>query len=298
MSLGQYIRDLVDELTEGRHSVLRETADQLRVQTFGSTKIEADSAVAAQTAISLHLAPKAAIALQALLQIRLQKIDMSALINKPEELFLSEVEWAGKGLREKRKLQQKTETVSHKRLCLDDEAMEVEEEEEKQGANTSATTAAFEMEGPEELAEVLGYVSELILELNRRVYAVSAENDMANAHQKPTPTLDTSRGNDDVDGKTDSTTRHTTPVTSTSEEDPTLRKLRLNLLALAKRAPLDTIARLPLELVPEHIRHYIPTLDASTSTTPSASTAGATTPSYTPTSTVTTAAASPVSSNS
>lgn len=297
MSLGQYIQNLVDELTEGRHSILRGTADQLRDQAYGSAKIETDSMIAAQTAISLHLAPRAAIALQALLQIRLQKIDMSALINKPEELFLSEEEWAGKGLREKRKFQQKTEAVSQKRVRLDDEAMEVEEEE-KHGVNTGTTTAAFEMEGPEELAEVLGYASELILELNQRVYAVPAGNGVVNGHQNPTPTLDTPRGSDDVDGKTDSTTRHTTPMSSTPEEDPTLRKLRLNLLALAKRAPLDTIARLPLELVPEHIRHYIPTLDASTSTTPSASITGATTPSYTPTSTVTTAAGSPVSSNS
>ena len=27
-----------------------------------------------------------------------------------------------------------------------------------------------------------------------------------------------------------------------------------------KRAPLDTIARLPVDLVPEHIRQYVPTL--------------------------------------
>jgi len=42
------------------------------------------------------------------------------------------------------------------------------------------------------------------------------------------------------------------------EENPRLRDLRLNLLALAKRAPLDKIQRLPAELVPEHIRHYVP----------------------------------------
>jgi bromodomain-containing protein 7/9 len=43
-------------------------------------------------------------------------------------------------------------------------------------------------------------------------------------------------------------------------EDALTRNLRLNLLALAKRAPLDTIARLPMDLVPEHIRHFVPTL--------------------------------------
>lgn len=44
------------------------------------------------------------------------------------------------------------------------------------------------------------------------------------------------------------------------EEDARLRELRLNLLALAKRAPLDKIQRLPAELVPEHIRHFVPTV--------------------------------------
>lgn len=39
----------------------------------------------------------------------------------------------------------------------------------------------------------------------------------------------------------------------TSQEDPVLRNLRLNLLALAKRAPLDTLALLPRDLIPEHI---------------------------------------------
>ncbi|KAJ3724842.1 hypothetical protein C8R42DRAFT_662741 [Lentinula raphanica] len=47
------------------------------------------------------------------------------------------------------------------------------------------------------------------------------------------------------------------------QEDPVLRNIRLNLLALAKRAPLDTVALLPRELIPERIRHVIPALTAS-----------------------------------
>ena len=46
------------------------------------------------------------------------------------------------------------------------------------------------------------------------------------------------------------------------DEDPVLKKLRLNLLALAKRAPLDQIMKLPPELVPAHLRHIVPTADA------------------------------------
>ncbi|KAI0750376.1 hypothetical protein C8Q74DRAFT_364477 [Fomes fomentarius] len=46
-----------------------------------------------------------------------------------------------------------------------------------------------------------------------------------------------------------------------NEEEPAMKKLRLNLLALAKRAPLDQIMKLPPELVPAHLRHIVPTTD-------------------------------------
>lgn len=44
-----------------------------------------------------------------------------------------------------------------------------------------------------------------------------------------------------------------------TEEDPLVKRLRMNLLAVAKRAPLDKIAKLPVELVPEDIRGIVPT---------------------------------------
>lgn len=37
-------------------------------------------------------------------------------------------------------------------------------------------------------------------------------------------------------------------------------ELRMNLIALAKRAPLDQIAKIPQELVPPHLRDLIPTI--------------------------------------
>ncbi|KAI6141725.1 hypothetical protein BKA82DRAFT_1006559 [Pisolithus tinctorius] len=42
-------------------------------------------------------------------------------------------------------------------------------------------------------------------------------------------------------------------------EEPLTKRIRLNLLALAKRAPLDKIAPLPAQLVPEGIRAMVPT---------------------------------------
>jgi bromodomain-containing protein 7/9 len=45
-----------------------------------------------------------------------------------------------------------------------------------------------------------------------------------------------------------------------AEDDLVIKKLRLTLLALAKRAPLDKIAPLPAALVPAHIRKIVPTV--------------------------------------
>jgi len=255
MLLNQYIQGIVDELTEGRHSLLSETARQLQFQTCSPlSKPDLNFPLAVQTATSLNLAPRATIALQALLQIKSQKIDMGALINKPEELFLSEEEWAGKGLREKRKVTTH-ETHARKRPKHEESSREMESAQNSimhinggkttsQSSLDSVTNASHpEMEGPEELAEVLDYVADLITELNR--------------HMK-----DTGDKSPLLMGLS-ATSGGTSDKSLTTGEDATMRNLRLNLLALAKRAPLDTIAHLPLELIPEHIRPCIPTLDAS-----------------------------------
>lgn len=61
------------------------------------------------------------------------------------------------------------------------------------------------------------------------------------------------------------TTAEPTPTSvqaTTDGEDPLLREVRLNLIALAKRAPLDRIAPMPahlVQLVPAHLRAGIPT---------------------------------------
>jgi bromodomain-containing protein 7/9 len=108
-------------------------------------------------------------------------------------------------------------------------AVKREEEEEEAPAEISKPRITeYEMEGPEELSEVLDYVAGVIVELDKR--------NRANGNEVKR----------DLD--------------SSESEDPLIRNLRLNLLALAKRAPLDTIARLPMDLVPEHIRHFVPTL--------------------------------------
>lgn len=178
-------------LTEGRHALLQRTALELITPTPSAVKPEDgtftnpdDDKLPALVSAALHVRPRAAAALAALLQIHTHKIDMAALIHTPAELDQSETEWAGKGL-------------AHN--------------------------------GPPEMNVVLDYVADAICHLQaERDGLVKVEADV---------------GMDEGTG-----------------ESAVVRNLRLNLLALVKRAPLDTIARLPVDLVPEHIRQFVPTL--------------------------------------
>lgn len=243
-------------MTEGRHSLLRETAHQLSKQrddlgTYSlnlkrqiddDDAMELSSSVAAQVRTSLDVYPAATQALLALLQINTHKIDMSALIKTPEELFLSDQEWAGN-------------TPKKPRLeaeVAQDEAMDVDGD-----GGSSLNGAAVEVEGPEQLSEVLKYVADVISDLSHRVESKSNLPHNDNAHKVADGAV---KQEDSSPIRTTLPNHHTSGVVGGAIEDPIMRNLRLNLLALAKRAPLDTIARLPRDLVPEHIRHFIPTL--------------------------------------
>ena len=208
-------KNVVEPLTGGRHRLIKETAE--------AKPGDESTPVAKQVTMSRNVYPAASAALSTLRSIGTHKIDMAALIKTPDELFLSEEEWHGKELKEKRKQQGvKAEKV--------EDAMEVEEPEP---SLVSATTD--EMEGPEELKEVLDYVAAVIIDINKR----NASGDSA-------------------------LKKWTEESGEEKEEDFVLRNLRLNLLALAKRAPLDTIAMLPKEMVPESIRPYVSNLGPST----------------------------------
>jgi bromodomain-containing protein 7/9 len=271
MSLAKWVEaNVVDPLTEGRHSLLRETALELARQ---HPQQPPEGTVASQVAASLHLYPVTLVALTALLHIRLHKIDMASLIKAPDELFLSEEEWVGKSLKEQRK-NRVLEEVDKERVD-DGDAMEVEEPEQtwvgvdaslvKDRVNGRLST--YDQEGPEELSEVLDYVANVIVKLDQKIR--SGELHGTAKPQSEDLSIFKSETEDAPNGQSEtspSPTQATTPVPTTATtpvEDPIIRNLRLNLLALAKRAPLDTIARLPKDLVPEHIRHFVPTLSSS-----------------------------------
>ncbi|THU95386.1 hypothetical protein K435DRAFT_798178 [Dendrothele bispora CBS 962.96] len=190
--------NVLDPLTDGRHSLLRETALLLALRAGG--KYQTSDEVSVQLNKSLDTFPSATQALQTLLQIRTHKIDMGALIKVPEELFQSEQVWAGRDIKAKQMA--------------------------KNSPESGGQPISYELESNEDLNQVLAYVADAISDQSKStVTAIKAEDSEA------------------------------------SSEDSVMRKIRLNLLALAKRAPIDTIARVPKDMVPEHIRQYIPTVD-------------------------------------
>lgn len=277
MPLAKWVEQhIVDSLTEGRHSLIRETASQLAVQSSaaGISQFETPKGqqeLATQVSASLHLYPSATLALSALLQIRTHKIDMGALIKTPEELFLSEEEWAGKIFKEKRRLLKREDG---KAQAAQDDGMEVEEPERTwMDVDASLGTGAgegghgqdneYELEGPAELNVVLDYVAGVIVNLDRRIRGqVGVTNGLSTKRGPDVGLLGAPNG--EVKREENAGPDQSPPAPAGADEDPTLRNLRLNLLALAKRAPLDTIARLPKDLVPEHIRHFVPTLGTTT----------------------------------
>ncbi|KAH0580709.1 hypothetical protein H2248_002194 [Termitomyces sp. 'cryptogamus'] len=261
MSVAAWVeQEIIDPLTEGRHSLLRETAIELARQKSASShqhpNDQSSTSLFEHVRNSLQLYPVAAAALVLLMQIETHKIDMGALIKTPEELFQSEEEWAGKFFREKRKVRKKEAEKWDRKE--DVEQHETEEPEktwmdvDASSKNLNGEHVDYELEGPEELREVMEYVAGVIIDFDKKIKAGStASLTSVSTHVSS------------LDDKGCLETRVEDQVTEATSEDPVLRNLRLNLLALAKRAPLDTIARLPKDLVPEHIRHFVPTLSSS-----------------------------------
>ncbi len=282
-SLRQWVIDcVVDPLTEGRHSLLRETAVELVRQQHHKSGPMVDprkGTVAGQVAASLHLNPSTLIALSSLLHIRLHKIDMGSLLKTPQELFLSEEEWVGKGLREKKRQRllglKRVEEVSAFPISATTSngpvGMEVEEPEKtwvgvdmdlsKRTTNGNGWLSEYDPEGPEELNEVLECVADVIVELDRKTRTKGGFSGVGKGGLNGSATSGSNTDEADKQESVGSAREENTQ--SVPDEEPALRNLRLNLLALAKRAPLDTIARLPKDLVPAHIRHFVPTVGLS-----------------------------------
>lgn len=234
--LAQWVeQNIVDPLTDGRSALLREAGLQLNYphrplpQDERGQQSDVAVSIAHQIHVSLHSYPPAMQALGTLQQIRTHKIDMAALIREPGELFLSEEEWAGKD-----------------RKATASEGRNVKEEaSDSLNHDPIEKESQYQLESEDVLNHVLDYAAGVIGDVDKRIRAEGIKDVVREVkkveHSDSSSTTPSSHGD-------------------FSLEDPALRNLRLNLLALAKRAPLDTIARLPKDLVPEHIRHFVPTL--------------------------------------
>ncbi|EPQ52987.1 hypothetical protein GLOTRDRAFT_111806 [Gloeophyllum trabeum ATCC 11539] len=225
MPLAAYVeKHIIDPLTGGRHRLLSETVSRL-----SNPKASVSSEVAQQVPRSVNVYPHASRALSLLRSVVSYPIDMASLIRSPNELFVAESEWVGANYREK--LLQKEEDEKEKKLVEEPGRNAAEylafAIKNHQEATISTSDALPASEGPEVYQYALDSVTSLFDELEQR--------------RKETGSV--SLGQDGT-------------------EDPVARKVRLSLLALAKRAPLDKIAKLPPELVPAHLRHVVPTLGA------------------------------------
>lgn len=251
MPLADWVtQNIVDPLTGGHHTLLRQTALQLQKLMAGGdapvVNMETDSdvefsnarSVADQVALSVYTYPLADQALSTLRRIYSSEIDMGCLIREPSEFTLSEEEWIGKSIKAQSRRQEGGSNVAEEHL---------------------------ELEGPDLLNQAFNYSAELIAQIDQEIRT---------GRRAPLARLDGMKTDNDVIMKTegdaaqDGVKAELTPGMEarpsssppSPSEDPVLRNLRLNLLALTKRAPVATIAPLPKDLVPKDVQDVVPTL--------------------------------------
>lgn len=230
MPLAQYVAEtVIDPLTNGRHRLLRETS--LRLAGF-DTPISPFTA--SQVERSLHLLPESARLLVELREIYTHSLDMTALIHQSDELFKADEEWAGRAYIEE---QQKKREEEQKRA------------EAAEASGNAMQYLAFAIKSHEQ-AQAAGAAAQETRDVLRHALEVSADLIVQLANKR----------------KEDEGMKMEVDDEGGAGEDPLMRKLRLNLLSLAKRAPLDKISRLPSDLVPKAIRHIVPTIEPASST--------------------------------
>lgn len=303
--LAQWVAEnVVDHVTEGRHNLLRQASLRLRASQSPLRSLHAqipiDPTIARLTDLAHHLSPLLLRQLYDLRQIATHKLDMASLIQTPAELFLADDVWAGaEYLKEQKKKMEEVEEEKERKLKESPEENaadylafaiksheEGDEREDVKNRYSQSEKPAVQ-EGPEVIeyalkkgADMIGKLSTSVLGKRTREEAEKEEPDSGNVKMEIVDVTPTKFN--PADGEDD-------------DHEPHLKKFRLNLLALAKRAPLDTIARLPADLVPAHIRAYVPTLATIPPTSPSQPSASSTSPTSTAPSAPTTSASTSTS---
>ncbi|KAI0668133.1 hypothetical protein C8Q78DRAFT_980782 [Trametes maxima] len=288
MPVAKWVEEnIVNPLTDGRHSMLCEAARILHELpptpppepplTASSLPVPSvsfsEDPIRHQIELSLRTYPAAARALDTLQSIAHSQIDLPALIRAPDELFRAEDVWAGRTYKERKRREMDealTRDPSKNAAAYLQWAIE-EHREAEAGAGASAGAVAGATNGAAtEDAEMLAFALEFAADEIVRLAAGPSTNgdDGAGPERAGAAGVDIDddvvmKTEDDGEGegnrKVKGGVEGTRDASEPADEDPVLKKLRLNLLALAKRAPLDQIMKLPPELVPAHLRHIVPT---------------------------------------
>jgi bromodomain-containing protein 7 len=241
MPLLQWVEEkVIDNLTDSRHKILRDTSTQLL---RGLDSIDAPSKVHASIKRSLDLYPQVAAQLLSLRALATERIDMASLIRSPEELIESAKEWIGKAYIEAR-------LAKHNALKEEADATQAGKAGMfgYVGATGPLLTVVTEIEGPKMLEYALQWVTQR----------------MSERLQNDTRCVDQQTKHEGADG--DVEMKEASDVAEKEGEDSELRKLRINLLALTQYAPLDQIAHIPASLVPVQLRTFVPTIENATIT--------------------------------
>ncbi|KAI9566652.1 hypothetical protein HD554DRAFT_2115469 [Boletus coccyginus] len=229
--LARYVEDnLVDMVTRGRHGWLRDVLLPAASAVIGPASAPLhDDGTTSPFHSRMSTLPDSARAVALFKARSEEQLDMASLIRKPEEL-------AKEGVLEGGPCEGGERAEIERALMW---GVEVIEELDRQVRKS----------GPAE--DVNGG-----RDVGVRVKEETMEDEDARAAEEEEP------GAMDVDPDVDPDRSQAPPKPkpdTDAEEDPLVKRLRMNLLALAKRAPLDRIARLPVELVPEDIRGIVPT---------------------------------------
>lgn len=251
MPLAQWVvANIVDPLTDGNHATLRAASATL------ARAASADSAASQAVARYAALAKQDKSSHRALLNIVQEiseptsLIDIAPILHAPGEMFEAEAEWFGR--QERGPATAETRDVSS-RPFLDSEAPAIEHTRKEffgktePGQEAATGTDIVPQTAGSDAAEAIGAVG----------------NEMSMALAVGTALRRGAEVLEQLGRKTAKNEEINTMEGVEDNIDTMKRRVRMNLIALAKRAPIHQIAPLPEELVPPHIRHLVPTRSAA-----------------------------------
>ncbi|EJT98231.1 hypothetical protein DACRYDRAFT_83977 [Dacryopinax primogenitus] len=218
--LPEYVSDLViDPLTSGLHEILDRIGEAIEDPDLPLPRHLPQLGKHLEN--SVNLVPEAEGRLSELNSVVGDQLDMGAVLRAPDEFFYKDDEWTERS----KKAPAAEETNTSTPIAA------------ANGATLSPASPAYINYG-------LAKAAESILRLSQAVHPAPS-----------TSSTQTSDGTavDAVAGSEDGE-----KVDNASDEDPEMRKLRLNLLTMTRHVPLAELAPLKPELIPGHVRHLFP----------------------------------------